>query len=250
VCPTAPITPPEIKIILLDIEGTTTPVDFVYQTLFGFARKNLLAFLQKASGEPAVRTCIAGLKVQYAIDRQEGKAPPEWRDGAPELETDSATQYGLWLMHRDSKAGPLKALQGLIWQEGYTSGTLHGEVYADVPPAFERWRGQGKEISIYSSGSKLAQQMLFRSTQFGDLTTKIKSFFDTRVGTKRSHESYTKIASISGHQPNQFLFLSDIIEELDAARSAGMQTTLVVRSANAGIPSTKHPQIETFDELP
>jgi enolase-phosphatase E1 len=234
---------------LLDIEGTTTPVDFVYRTLFGYARQNLLSFLRKGFGEPEVRDCVAGLRAQHILDQREGKLPPEWRGGTAESEIDSAARYGLWLMGRDSKIAPLKTLQGLIWQEGYASGALHGEVYPDVPPAFARWRHQGKEISIYSSGSILAQQILFRSTKFGDLTPSIKAFFDTRVGAKRSRESYEKIASLCGYPVNQFLFLSDVVEELDAARIAGMQTTLVVRGPNADPPPNEHPRIKTFDEL-
>ena len=247
--PPIPSESPAIRIILLDIEGTTTPVDFVFRTLFGYARNNLSVFLHKAVDTREVRACVAGLKAQHTVDEREGKAPPEWRTAAPETEIDSAARYGLWLMDRDSKAGALKSLQGLIWQEGYRSGTLRGEVYPDVPPAFDRWRRKGLEISIYSSGSTLAQQMLFRSTKFGDLTPSIKSFFDTRAGAKRSSESYDKIALVSGSPTNQFLFLSDTVEELDAARSAGMQTALVVRSPNAVIASTQHPTIKTFDDL-
>ena len=127
----------EIRVILLDIEGTTTPVDFVYRTLFGFARENLSAFLHRSSDDPEVRRWMEGLKAQHAIDRQTSQNPPEWPTGQ-ESEIDSAVRYGLWLMERDSKIGPLKALQGLIWQEGYRSGRLRGEVFADVPRAFDR----------------------------------------------------------------------------------------------------------------
>jgi enolase-phosphatase E1 len=151
-------------------------------------------------------------------------------------------------MDRDSKIGPLKVLQGLIWQEGYRSGKLHGEIFPDVLPAFDRWRRQGKEISIYSSGSALAQEMLFRTTEFGDLTTRIKAFFDTRVGNKTNLESYKKIASIAGYPENQILFLSDTVGELDAARSAGMRTALVARSSKDVI-SAVHPVIRNFDEI-
>jgi len=236
--------------ILLDIEGTTTPVEFVYRTLFGFARENFSTFLHAASDEPEVRDCIADLKAQCAADRSERKDPPEWRTGAAELEIDSAARYALWLMDRDSKTRPLKSLQGLIWQEGYRSGKLHGEIYPDVLPAFERWRKQGKEISIYSSGSALAQEMLFRTIPAVDLTTRIKAFFDTRVGNKTNPESYKKIASISGFQENRILFLSDTVAELDAALSAGMRTALVVRSSKEENDALSgHPIIKNFDEL-
>lgn len=239
---------PEIRVVLLDIEGTTTPVDFVYRTLFGYARENLSAFLHRTSNQPEVRTCVDGLKAQHAIHRQSAQNPPEWPIGQGS-EIDSAARYGLWLMKRDSKIGPLKALQGLIWQEGYSSGMLRGEVFADVPRAFDRWRRQGKEISIYSSGSALAQEALFRTTNFGDLTAGIESFFDTRVGNKTSTESYKNIAVASGHPENHFLFFSDTIGELDAARSAGMQTVLVVRSSEADVPTVGHTAIKNFDEV-
>jgi enolase-phosphatase E1 len=239
---------PEIRVILLDIEGTTTPVDFVYRTLFDCARENLSAFLHRSSNDPEVRTYVDGLKAQHAIDRQSAQNPPEWPTGQG-AEVDSAVRYGLWLMQRDSKIGPLKALQGLIWQEGYRSGMLRGEVFPDVPRAFDRWRRLGKEISIYSSGSALAQEMLFRTTTFGDLTARIISFFDTRIGNKTSTESYKNIAVASGYPENQFLFFSDTIGELDAARSAGMQTVLVVRSSKADLVSAGHTAIKDFDEL-
>jgi enolase-phosphatase E1 len=243
-----PIEETGFAVVLLDIEGTTTPVDFVYRTLFGYARQNLSAFLRKASEEPEVRECVTGLRANHVLDQQAAQNPPEWLTGQVS-EIDSAVRYGLWLMDRDSKAGPLKALQGLIWQEGYRSGKLRGEVFPDVPPAFVRWRQQGKEISIYSSGSALAQQMLFRTTTYGDLSVGIKGFFDTRIGIKTSPGSYSKIASASGHPENQFLFCSDSIGELDAARSAGMHTVLVVRSSKADGASAGHAAIGSFDEV-
>ncbi len=237
-----------IKVILLDIEGTTTPVDFVYRTLFGFARENLSAFLHRSFNEPRVRTCVNGLKAQHTIDQQTSPGPPEWPSGQVS-EVESAVRYGLWLMERDSKIGPLKTLQGLMWEEGYRSGMLRGEVFIDVPKAFDRWYRQGKEISIYSSGSALAQEMLFRTTRFGDLTACVKSFFDTSVGKKTSSESYRKIAADSGYTENQFRFFSDTIGELDAARAAGMQTTLVQRSLEAEVSSSGHPSIKSFDDV-
>jgi enolase-phosphatase E1 len=243
-----PIEETGIAVVLLDIEGTTTPVDFVYRTLFGYARQNLSTFLQKGSEEPEVRRCVAGLKANHVLDQQAAQNPPEWLTGQ-RSEIDSAVRYGLWLMECDSKVGPLKALQGLIWQEGYRSGMLRGEVFPDVPRAFDRWRLQGKEISIYSSGITLAQEMLFRTTAFGDLSVGIRAFFDTRIGIKTSPESYTKIASISGHPENRFLFYSDAIGELDAARAAGMQTMLVVRSLKADVRASGHAVIQSFDEV-
>ena len=137
-------------------------------------------------------------------------------------------------MDRDRKAFGLKALQGQITKGGYENGSLHGEVYADVPVAFARWREAGIPVAIFSLGSTLAQQMLFRTTSHGDLTRWIHRHFDTSVGSKRSPESYRRIASLLGCDPSQVLFISDVSEELDAAREAGCETRLCIRGGPAG----------------
>jgi enolase-phosphatase E1 len=219
--------PREVRVVLLDIEGTTTPIEFVHRTLFGYARENLRSFLEANQRNPAVRHCIGALKAQHHVDDSEKRTPPKWLAGDSEIA--SATEYGLWLIDSDSKVPPLKTLQGLIWQEGYRSGKLSGQVYPDIPRAFAGWRRQGKEISIYSSGSELAQRLLFATTQFGDLTPYIRNFFDTRVGAKTAADSYRRIASLTKRPEEQFLFLSDAIAELKAAQSVGFQTRLVLR---------------------
>lgn len=219
----------EVRVVLLDIEGTTTPLAFVKCTLFGYARENLHSFLEANQSNPAVRDCIVALKAQHDLDDREKRTPPTWFARDTGLQIASATQYGLWLIDRDSKLGPLKTLQGLIWQEGYRSGKLKGQVYPDVARAFASWRRQGKEISIYSSGSELAQRLLFATTPFGDLTPYISNFFDTRVGAKTNADSYRRIASRMAHPEEQFLFLSDAVAEVRAARTAGFQTRLVLR---------------------
>src|SRR5262245_11971395 len=156
-------------------------------------------------------------------------------------------------MDCDRKSPGLKALQGLIWQEGYESGELRGQVYPDVPPAFNRWRQDGLEIYIYSSGSVLAQQLLFASTEAGDLTKFLSGYFDTAVGPKVSPDSYVTIANQVQIAPPEILFVSDVAHELDAARTYRLRTALCVRSSE--LPSTPesqselHPVVRTFDEI-
>ena len=157
--------------------------------------------------------------------------------------------YVEWLMDRDRKSPGLKLLQGKIWARGYTDGTLRGEVFPDVPPALERWRFAGISLAIYSSGSVQAQHMLFGTTKFGDLTLRFAHFFDTAVGPKRSRESYERIASEMKQPPGALLFLSDVTEELDAARAAGLQTVLCVRPGNAPHTPGSGDEIRSFDEI-
>jgi len=244
-----PIDLAQIQVILLDIEGTTTPLDFVHRTLFGYARENLRPFLEENFDKSEVRDCFRGLQVQHEADDQQGRTPPAWLTGSPESEIRSGVEYGLWLMDRDSKTGSLKALQGLIWQEGYRSGRLKGQVYSDVPRAFHRWRREGKDISIYSSGSELAQRLLFSTTEFGDLTAYISAFFDTRVGAKTNPDSFRRIASLKGDPEEGLLFLSDSLAELDAARSANVRTVLVTRTTGVETRADSHLVISSFDEL-
>jgi enolase-phosphatase E1 len=221
----------QVRAILLDIEGTTTPIDFVTKTLFPYARRKLEAFLRENAAHAEIRALLQELRAHRELDERNGLKPPSWEDDSEEERLRSSVAYGRWLIERDSKCTPLKALQGKIWQRGYASGELKGEVYPDVPMAFERWKRQGKLICIYSSGSVLAQQSLFGSVAAGDLTPYIAAFFDTRVGAKTDAESYRKIATSISFEPREFLFLSDAANEIEAAREAGMPARLCQRDA-------------------
>jgi enolase-phosphatase E1 len=229
----------QIRVILLDIEGTTTPIEFVYQTLFPYAGRKLESFLREHFQDPEIQSLIQDLRAQHELDERNGLEPPGWLDNAEEARLRSSVSYGQWLAARDSKCTPLKSLQGKIWQEGFMSGELHGEVFPDVPIALERWRRQKKIICIYSSGSVLAQQNLFRATASGDLTPCISAFFDTLVGAKTEGESYKKIAASFSFAPNQFLFISDAVKEIEAAQSVGMQAILCDRDGRASSSPTE-----------
>ena len=226
--------------ILLDIEGTTTPISYVYDVLFPYARRALRAYVDAHLDDDHLREPIARLREEWREDVARGEAPPAWRDDDDDDTADregrvaSIVGYAEWLMDRDRKAFGLKALQGHITRGGYENGSLHGEVYPDVPLAFARWRAAGIPITIFSSGSALAQRMLFSTTKDGDLTRWIDQFFDTTVGPKRSAESYRRIASLLGCDPARVLFISDVAAELDAAREAGCDTRLCVRGGPGG----------------
>ena len=210
-----------VRAILLDIEGTTTPVDFVYQVLFPYARAQVKDFLERHA--EAASPDIELLRREHQQDLNRGAHPPAW---------SNAVSYVHWLMDQDRKSTGLKSLQGKIWEEGYRSGELRGEVYPDVLPALESWRQQGMKICIYSSGSVLAQKLLFSRSTAGDLTPFIDAYFDTTTGPKKETESYRKIAKALSLDPPAIVFFSDVVAELDAAREAGMKTGLCVREGS------------------
>ena len=239
----------QIRTVLLDIEGTTTPANFVYKTLFPYAERKLENFLQEHFAEPQIEALVRELRLQRKSDERQGLGPSHWLEDSRESQLRSAVEYSRWLMARDSKCSALKALQGAIWQEGYARGALRGEVYPDVPPAFERWRGQGRAICIYSSGSELAQRLLFSSVSSGDLTAYIARYFDTRVGAKAESESYGKIAGELGRAPNEVLFVSDAVREIEAAAAVGMKVALCVRETDVDTPVTEYPVVHTFDQI-
>jgi enolase-phosphatase E1 len=244
-----PIDASPIRVILLDIEGTTTPVEFVYQTLFPYASRKLEPFLREHAQDPGIQMLIQELRAQQEADERAGLNPPGWMDHPEDARLRSSVAYGQWLIVRDSKCQPLKSLEGRIWQEGFASGDLRGETFPDVSPAFERWRRQKKIICIYSSGSVLAQQNLFRTTASGDLTSYISVFFDTRVGAKVEGESYMKIAASFSYAPEQFLFISDVLREIDAAQSVGMQVLLCVRDKHTTPASVAAKVVHDFSGI-
>ena len=233
-----------IEAILLDIEGTTTPIDFVHQTLFPFARRRMAAFVEEnfssLTGE------IESLKIEHEEDYAEEFYMKEFDENAPA----SIADYLNFLIDEDRKSTALKSAQGKIWQAGYESGELKSIVFTDVPRAFERWRGQEKTIAIYSSGSVLAQELIFRYSNCGDLTTFIADYFDTNVGGKKETASYRKIAATLNFTAAEITFVSDVAAELDAAEAAGLQTILAMREGNAPPGGqTKHLIVKTFDEI-
>lgn len=227
---------------MLDVEGTTTPIDFVVGVLFPYARARVASFLHDRASDAEVRADLALLAAEQAEDEAAGQGPPGWH-----ALIESAARYVHWLMDRDRKSTGLKSLQGRIWREGYERGELRGQVYPDVAPAFERWKQQGRGIAIFSSGSVQAQRLLFTHSTAGDLTPWIDAHFDTTTGPKGAAASYERIAAALGQPASRLLFVSDVVAELDAARLAGMQTSLCVRGAAPLAPS--HPMIRTFEEI-
>ena len=194
-----------IRAIVTDIEGTTSSIDFVKDVLFPYAREKLPAFVVTHADRPEVQHWL--------------------HEAAREAGLVSASQQEIidlligWI-DEDRKATPLKALQGLIWEDGYVSGEFKGHVYAEVRENLQKWKKQGIHLYVYSSGSVAAQKLLFGYSEAGDLTPLFSGYFDTEIGGKREADSYRRIAAAIGIAPDQILFLSDIVQELDAAAGA------------------------------
>ncbi len=239
-----------VRSILLDIEGTTTPIAFVHQVLFSYARSHAKDYLLKNLDSPEVIADLERLRQEHAIDEKQNEQAPPLADSTGTAEIDSVVDYIEWLIDRDRKSTGLKSLQGKIWEQGYRDGSLKSQVFPDVPAALERWNTDGLTVSIFSSGSSLAQKLLFSHTEAGDLTRFINNYFDTTVGAKGDVESYRKIAVSLSLPASDILFVSDVVRELDAARAAGMQTRLCIRPGNhPQSPIEKHQEIKTFDNL-
>jgi enolase-phosphatase E1 len=236
--------------ILLDIEGTTTPIDFVYQGLFPYARLHLEQYLKRNAGSKELEGDLLQLREEYVKDLAQRLAPPEWIDAPPDARLQSVVRYVFWLMDRDRKSTGLKSLQGKIWQEGYLKGELKSQVFPDVPPALKDWEEKHVGVRIFSSGSVLAQKLLFANTEAGDLTGFLNGYFDTNIGPKTSAKSYRRIAAEFHLSASEVLFVSDVVTELDAASSAGMKTLLSVRPGNSPQPKGHaHGIISSFSEI-
>jgi enolase-phosphatase E1 len=220
--------------ILLDIEGTTSSVSFVYDVMFPYVRKHLTFEVLTNWDEPeymAAYESIAKDAGHESLAAWLGKLKLS-RDN-PLRAANIVCQEVTRLMDADAKATGLKQLQGLIWQSGFESGELKAHVYDDVPPTLASWNAAGKDVRIYSSGSVQAQRLFFGHTIAGNLLNQLRGHYDTTTGPKKEADSYRKIAADYGLAPGEIVFLSDVVTELDAARAAGMQTVLVIRPGNA-----------------
>lgn len=236
------------RVILLDIEGTTSSVRFVYDEMFPYVRRELAEFLDHQAGREDV------LKAARQISLDGGKSSLAELVGSDDLQSEAAQQRltaeVLRQMDADLKATGLKELQGLVWEDGFKTGALLAHVYDEVPACLRRWKDAGHELRIYSSGSIQAQKLFFGHSIAGNLLPLLSGHYDTTIGSKREAKSYERIVADLGHAAKDVLFLSDIVAELDAARQAGLRTVLVLRPGNAAQENTApHPSIHSFAEL-
>lgn len=236
------------RIILLDIEGTTSSVRFVYDEMFPYVRRELAEFLGRRAGNESV---VAAAQ-QIALDggKKTLRELVGENDLIPEAAQQRLTAEVLRQMDADLKATGLKELQGQVWEAGFQSGELLAHVYDDVPPALKRWKDRGQDLYIYSSGSTQAQKLFFGHTIAGNLLPLLSGHYDTTIGSKREAASYTRIAAEVSRPPADILFLSDITAELDAAQDAGLRTGLLLRPGNAPQNNDRgHAAISSFAKI-
>ena len=236
----------EAKAVLLDIEGTTSSTKYVYDVLFPFARQNARSYLERCWDEKNTLEACDLIAKEIGFD-----SSYEWLHGE-EKRSDMIDKVMVAvekLMDDDSKSTGLKELQGFIWAEAYSSGLLCSQVFVDVPQALACWKATGLLMAIYSSGSATAQRVFFRHTEFGDLSDYFAGFFDTSCGAKKESTSYARIANLLSYKPEEIVFFSDSVDELNAAMQAKMQTVLLLRPDNAEQPGSDHPSIPTFYDI-
>jgi enolase-phosphatase E1 len=220
-----------IRAVLTDIEGTTSSLSFVKDVLFPHARKNIPEFIRKHFNDSEIQESLNQIRKESGED--------------PGMEQIIETLIR-WI-DQDKKITPLKALQGIIWKEGYEKKDFFGHIYPDAKINLEKWRKEGLKLYVYSSGSIFAQKLLFGHTEFGDLTGLFSGYFDTTTGQKKESASYKIIAEKTGIMPEEILFLSDTAEELDAAAGAKMKTCLLIRGS--GENRSTHPHANNFNEI-
>jgi enolase-phosphatase E1 len=223
-----------IRAIVTDIEGTTSSISFVKDVLFPYARKRLPAFVETHADQPEVTHWL------HEAAREAGII---------EASRQEIIELLLGWIDQDRKSTALKALQGMIWKEGYEAGEYRAHLYPEVAARLQAWRADGLHLYVYSSGSVPAQRLFFRYSEAGDLTPLFAGYFDTETGPKREARSYTRIAEALGERPEHILFLSDIVEELDAAQAAGLQTGWLVRPPQALPAQPRHPVHAGFDTI-
>ena len=221
-----------IKAIVTDIEGTTSSLSFVKDILFPYARAQLAEYVHAHIQDEAIQLIQADSSKEVGQD----------------LSIEQLIIQLIQWIDEDKKVTPLKSLQGLIWEAGYQKGDFKGHVYQDAVDNLQLWKSKGLSLYIYSSGSVYAQKLLFGHTEYGDLNPLFSGYFDTHIGGKRESSSYAKITEEIGLPAEQLLFLSDIKEELDAAKAVGMQTIWLTREGITDLDA-EHQQVLSFDAI-
>ncbi|KAJ9153575.1 hypothetical protein P3X46_027002 [Hevea brasiliensis] len=242
------------RCIVLDIEGTTTPISFVADVLFPYARDNVGRHLSATYETAETRDDIKLLRFQVEDDLAQGVngAVPIPPDDAGKEEVIAALVTNVEAMIKaDRKITALKQLQGHIWRTGFENNELEGVVFDDVPETLEKWHSLGVKVYIYSSGSRLAQRLVFGKTIYGDLRKYLSGFFDTAVGNKKETRSYVEISEYLGvDKPSEILFVTDVLQEAIAAKGAGLEAVISIRPGNAPLPENHgFKTINTFAEI-
>lgn len=209
-----------VRAVVCDIEGTTSSISFVHRVLFPLALERLPEYLDKNFENP---------EVAEQLDVLWEKISPAGVADKKKILLETLQDY----IRKDVKDTTLKWVQGKIWQVAFEAGQIKGHVYPEVAGFFRQWISRGAKLFIYSSGSVEAQRLMFGHSEAGDLSSLLSGYFDTTTGMKRDTTSYEKIAKATGYPPAEMLFLSDIVEELNAATAAGMQTCLLLREGAA-----------------
>ncbi|KAH9650632.1 putative bifunctional methylthioribulose-1-phosphate dehydratase/enolase-phosphatase E1 [Citrus sinensis] len=242
------------RCIVLDIEGTTTPISFVSEVLFPYARDNVGKHLSVTYDTPETQDDIKLLRSQVEDDLKQGVAgavpiPPG--DAGKEEVIAALVANVDAMIKADRKITALKQLQGHIWRTGFESNELEGEVFDDVPEALEKWHSLGTKVYIYSSGSRLAQRLIFGNSNYGDLRKYLSGFFDTAVGNKRETRSYVEITNSLGvDKPSEILFVTDVYQEATAAKAAGLEVVISIRPGNGPLPENHgFKTINSFAEI-
>jgi enolase-phosphatase E1 len=216
----------------MDIEGTTTSISFVHEVLFPYASQHLAHFIQESAADPLVQQELNAVKETVLSESSQT------------IDDQEAIQQLLAWIKADRKHTALKSLQGYLWKKGYEQGEYQSHIYDDVLPALKDWQAKDIRMGIYSSGSVEAQKLLFGYSEKGDLRPYLEAYFDTKIGHKREVESYLRIQEALSIPAKEILFLSDIAEELDAAKIAGFQVVQLVRPGTED--SGRHPSVADF----
>lgn len=233
--------------ILLDIEGTTSSISFVHEVMFPYVAERLHDFLDGHFDRDDVRAACEQIARDAGYDSLQ-----EWTSHANQQSARELVEAEVRrLMEQDAKATGLKALQGIIWHDGFQSGTLKAHIYPDVIPAIRQWRGERIDVRIYSSGSVATQRLFFGNLEdFGDCLDLFSGHYDTTMGGKKEHESYRRIAGDWGLTTEDILFVSDVAEELRAAREAGLMVLASMRPGNKPLPEgDEFSTITSFDQI-
>ncbi len=222
-----------LKAIILDIEGTVSPISFVKDVLFPYSREKMKDFIKNSKDNPEVKKILEEVK---EIEKKE-------------LSEDEIIEILIKWIDEDKKIAPLKEIQGMIWKEGFENGELKAPLYEDAYEKMKTWKDK-YNLYIYSSGSVQAQKLFFSHTTHGNILNWFKDFFDTRIGNKKENQSYKNILSQIGFKPDEVVFLSDNPDEIKAAADAGLNVIKVSRPEDVEwIEGFPFKQIKSFKEI-
>lgn len=237
------------QILLLGVEGTTTPVTFTTEKLLPYMKENAKSYLESHFDEEECQSDLDALREQASAAGKDATVIPASTEDNKGAVIDAAVDVLTNMLDTGCKSGALSQIDAHMMREAYKTGLVQGELYADVVPALRMMLDNGRKAYTLSSTSAEAQKLLFGYSDKGNVSELFSGFFDSSMGARDDKETYSKVLETVGVKADEILYLTSRPAEARAAGEAGLRTMIVTRGGCADLSEEDKKKFNIINSL-